>query len=41
MIVEKCEALNCHDEAWKDWINCDNSYAINDKNDGSREWKVF
>ncbi|AXU63421.1 SAM-dependent methyltransferase [Clostridioides difficile] len=31
VIVEKCEALNCHDEAWKDWINCDNSYAINDK----------
>lgn len=31
VIVEKCEVLNCYDEVWKDWINCDNLYVINDK----------
>ena len=28
--IEKCESLKCHDEAWKEWLECDNEYAHHD-----------
>ncbi|WP_176891966.1 methyltransferase domain-containing protein [Fusobacterium varium] len=30
IIIEKCESLKCHDEAWKEWLECDNEYAVHD-----------
>lgn len=28
--IEKCSSVKCHQEAWEDWLKCDNPYAIND-----------
>lgn len=28
--VKKCFSLACHQEAWDDWLQCDNPYARGD-----------
>ncbi|WP_165046015.1 hypothetical protein [Adlercreutzia sp. ZJ138] len=28
--IERIAPLSCHDEAWADWLVCDNEYATND-----------
>lgn len=29
--IETIQEMQCHDEAWKDWLACDNEYAKNDR----------
>ena len=28
--VERCSSVQCHTEAWDDWLACDNPYAKKD-----------
>jgi len=28
--IKECKELVCHDEAWRDWLGCDNEYARRD-----------
>lgn len=28
--IQECKELNCLEEAWKDWLSCDNEYAHRD-----------
>jgi cyclopropane fatty-acyl-phospholipid synthase-like methyltransferase len=28
--IKECRELRCHDEAWADWLTCDNEYARRD-----------
>ena len=28
--ITDCFSHNCHNEAWKDWLQCDNPYAQRD-----------
>jgi cyclopropane fatty-acyl-phospholipid synthase-like methyltransferase len=32
IFIEKCTSVNCHKEAWEDWLKCDNPYAKKDVN---------
>lgn len=29
--VEDCREMNCFDSAWNDWLECDNPYAVEDR----------
>lgn len=28
--IKECREMRCHDQAWKDWLTCDNEYARRD-----------
>jgi len=28
--IKECREMRCHDQAWKDWLACDNEYARSD-----------
>ncbi|MGB9939172.1 hypothetical protein [Methanosarcina sp.] len=28
--IQECKELNCFEEAWQDWLSCDNDYARRD-----------
>jgi cyclopropane fatty-acyl-phospholipid synthase-like methyltransferase len=29
--IDSIQEMQCHDEAWKDWLSCEHEYAINDR----------